>query len=74
MNTERSETHQTASPSGVNPLLQPYLDFWGSYFQQATATTQRMLQSGDGVGDPRSWQQRWMEATSQSMEFFMRSP
>jgi hypothetical protein len=68
--SERSE-----SAAGADVYVQPYLDFWTSYFNQAAASTRTMLESASGGGaDPRALQRRWLEAVSRSMDAYLRSP
>jgi hypothetical protein len=57
-----------------DPLLQPFVDFWSSYIEQSNKTTQQMLQSLDETADMRTWQRRWSEAVSKSMDAYLRSP
>jgi len=62
------------SALGGDPYVQPYLDFWTSYFNQAAESTRGMLESAGGGKDPRALQRRWLEAVSRSMDAYLRSP
>ena len=57
------------------PLLEPYREFWADYVQRASDTAKQMFQTATGAdADPRTWQRRWLEAVSQSMDAYLRSP
>jgi hypothetical protein len=66
------EKPETAA--GCDPCVQPYLDFWTSYMNQAAESTRGMLENAGGGADPRALQRRWLEAVSRSMDAYMRSP
>lgn len=60
--------------SGVNPMVQPFVDFWSSYIQQANESTRQWLEGLDDSADVKSWQRRWSEAVNKSMDAYLRSP
>jgi hypothetical protein len=62
------------SAAGVDAYVQPYLDFWTGYFNQAAESTRGMFESAHGGADPRGLQRRWLEAISRSMDAYLRSP
>jgi hypothetical protein len=57
-----------------DPIIQPFVDFWSVYFQQANDTTRSFLDGINGNADVKTWQRRWSNAVSASMEAYMRSP
>lgn len=62
-------------PAGAfEPMVQPFVDFWSSYIQQANDTTRAVLEGFDENADVKTWQQRWFEAVSKSMDVYLRSP
>jgi len=66
---------EPADIAGVARCLQPYRDFWASYFQEASETTKRALATASaGAVDSRAWQRRWLEAVSRSVNAWLRSP
>ncbi|GAA5504697.1 hypothetical protein [Novipirellula caenicola] len=65
---------QPGPNAATNPFVQPYVEMWNQFLEQANETTRRMMQSDDGHSDPRLWQRRWMQATSQSIDAYLRSP
>ncbi len=67
-------SEKTASTAGADPIVQPYMDFWTGYFNQAAESAQKMFQSAIGGADPRAAQRRWLEAVDRSLDAYMRSP
>lgn len=62
-------------PAGsFDPMVQPFVDFWSSYIKQANDATRAMLEGFDEGTDVKTWQQRWFEAVSKSMDVYLRSP
>ena len=57
-----------------DPLVQPFVDFWSSYIQQANETTRQLIEGLDEKADVRTWQRRWSEAANKSMDAYLRSP
>ena len=58
----------------VDPVTQPFVDFWQSYFQQTEQATRAVFQQFNGNTDLDSWKRQWLEALSRSMDAYMRSP
>lgn len=58
----------------VDPVMQPFAEFWSSYFEQANEATRELLSGTDGNTDVKAWQRRWSDAVSKSMDAYMRSP
>jgi hypothetical protein len=57
------------------PLLEPYREFWTDYARRASDTARQMFQTAGGADlDPRTWQRRWLQAVSASMDAYLRSP
>jgi hypothetical protein len=48
--------------------------FWTQWLEQASRGTQAMLEAMQGMGDPQQLQRRWLDALSESVEQFMRTP
>jgi len=63
-----------SSNGQFDPMIQPFVDFWSSYAKQAEATTRELLEGLDGNADVKTWQRRWYDAVSKSMDAYMRSP
>ena len=59
---------------GFDPMIQPFADFWSSYIQQANDATRELFDGIDGSADVKTWQRRWFDAVSKSMDAYMRSP
>jgi hypothetical protein len=60
--------------SQFDPVMRPFVDFWSSYLKQADDTTRELLEGLDGNADVKTWQRRWFDAVSKSMDAYMRSP
>ena len=64
-----------ASANGqFDPIMQPFVDLWSSYVKQADDATRELLEGLDGNVDVKTWQRRWYDAVSRSMDAYMRSP
>lgn len=57
-----------------DPLVQPFVDFWSSYIEQTNDATRQLIEEFDGQTDAKTWQRRWFDAVSKSMDAYMRSP
>jgi hypothetical protein len=57
-----------------DPIIQPFVDFWSSYINQANDTTRELLEGINGNADVKAWQRRWFDTVSKSMDAYMRSP
>jgi hypothetical protein len=57
-----------------DPVIQPFVDFWSGYVKQANDTTRDLLAGINGNADVKTWQRRWYDAVSKSMDAYMRSP
>ena len=48
--------------------------FWTQWLEQSSRGTQTLLEAMQATGDPKQLHQRWLDAVSQSLENFMRTP
>src|SRR5512135_3385290 len=48
--------------------------FWTQWLEQSNRGTQALLEAMQATGDPKQLHQRWLDAVSQSLENFMRTP
>jgi hypothetical protein len=62
------------SSTKVDPIVQPFVDFWSNYINQANDTTRELLEGINGNSDVKAWQRLWFDAVSKSMDAYMRSP
>jgi hypothetical protein len=62
------------SSAVFDPVIQPFVDFWSGYIKQANDTTRELFEGINGNADPKTWQRRWYDAVSKSMDAYMRSP
>ncbi len=58
----------------LDPVIKPFAEFWSSYCGQANDATRDLLAGMNGNADVKTWQRRWFDAVSKSMDAFMRSP
>ncbi|MEX2306230.1 MAG: hypothetical protein WD738_01480 [Pirellulales bacterium] len=63
-----------SSNNRFDPIFQPFVDFWASYIKQANDTTRELFEGFDGNTDVKTWQRRWSDTVSKSMDAYMRSP
>lgn len=54
--------------------MRPLVDLWSSYLKTAAETSQKMFEQVNGTADPEVWRRRWLDAISQSLEAYMRTP
>jgi hypothetical protein len=67
-----SENHEPAAE--CDPIVQPFVDFWSSYITEANDATRQWIDGFNGTADVKSWQRRWFDSVSRSMEAYMRTP
>src|SRR5271157_3601212 len=48
--------------------------FWTQWLEQSSRGNQALLEAMQTVGDPQQIQRRWLDAVSQSLDDFMRTP
>lgn len=58
----------------LDPVLRPFFDFWMGYVRQADDKTRELFEGFDNGAKFKGWQRQWMDAVSQSMDAFMRTP
>jgi hypothetical protein len=57
-----------------DPVVQPFVDFWLDYVNQANAATRQFLDGVDDQADIKTWQRRWFDTVSKSVDAYLRSP
>ena len=57
-----------------DPVVRPFVDLWSDYVKQANDATREFLDGIDDSADIKTWQRRWLNAVSKSMDAYMRSP
>jgi hypothetical protein len=62
------------SSTVFDPVIQPFIDFWSGYIKQANDTTRELFEGINGHADVKTWQRRWSDTVSKSMDAYMRSP
>jgi hypothetical protein len=58
----------------ADPVLQPFIDFWSSYVSHAQDATREIVEEFADSANAKTWQRRWLDAVSKSMDAYMRSP
>ncbi len=58
----------------LDPVFRPFFDFWMGYCRQADDKTRELFEGLDNGTKLKSWQRKWMDTVSQSMDAFMRTP
>jgi len=54
--------------------MQPYIDFWSDYIKQANESTREFLDGIDDQVNIKSFQRRWFDTVSRSVDAYLRSP
>lgn len=62
------------SNGNVNPVVQPFVEFWSDYAKRADDTAKQFLDGIDDNTNLKTWQRRWFDAVSKSADAYMRSP
>lgn len=62
------------SKNHFDPVVQPFVDFWSNYINQANDSTRELLEGINGNADVKSWQRRWLDTVSKSIDAYLRSP
>ncbi|WP_165228613.1 hypothetical protein [Aquisphaera insulae] len=60
-------------PSAADPFTAA-ASLWAQWLEQSARGTQALLEAFGTAADPQKFQQRWLDALSQSFETFMRTP
>ena len=55
-------------------VMKPFVNLWSDYVKQADDQTREILDGIDDSTNIRTWQRRWFDAVSKSMDAYMRSP
>ena len=64
----------SSKPGVADPIIQPFIDFWSSYAKQADQATREFFDGVENHAEIRSWQRKWSDAVSKSMDAYMRTP
>jgi hypothetical protein len=56
-----------------DPVVQPFVDFWSEYVKQANDTTREFLEGIDDGSKIKTFQRRWFDTVSKSMDAYLRS-
>lgn len=67
-------SNERGTNGAVHSVMQPFTEFWSSYFEQANEATRELLARSESNADVKTWQRRWFDAVSKSMDAYMRSP
>lgn len=65
---------QTGTTSGMDAMIQPWMDYWMSCFEQNNQWTQSLLAGAPPNVDPAAIRAQWLAAMSKSIEGYLRSP
>jgi len=65
---------ETKANGAVNPVMQPYIDFWSDYVKQANESTREFLDGIDDQVNVKTFQRRWFDTVSKSVDAYLRSP
>ncbi|MGP8131448.1 MAG: hypothetical protein ACLQC0_02055 [Thermoplasmata archaeon] len=69
-----SKTKTKPSSSEATDPSTMMASFWTQWLEQSSRGTQALLEAMQTVGDPQQIQRRWLDAVSQSLDDFMRTP
>jgi hypothetical protein len=58
----------------VDPVLAPFFEFWTDYFKRTNESTRQFLDDVHESANAKSWQRRWYDAVSKSVDAYLRSP
>jgi hypothetical protein len=58
----------------VDPVIQPFVDFWSAYAKQADDVAREFLGGIENGSEFKSWQRKWSDAVSKSLDAYMRTP
>jgi hypothetical protein len=58
----------------VDPVLAPIFDFWTDYVKRTDEATRQFMDDVQETTNVKSWQRRWYDAVSRSMDAYLRSP
>jgi len=69
-----TSTESNPNPSVATDPSTMIASFWTQWLEQASRGTQALLETMQGAGDPQQLQRHWLDAVSQSLDDFMRTP
>jgi hypothetical protein len=55
-------------------VLAPFFEFWTDYFKRTNESTRQFLDDVHESANAKSWQRRWYDAVSKSVDAYLRSP
>jgi hypothetical protein len=64
----------SSSNTKTDPVIGPFIDLWLNSMNEANDTTRQTLEEFAVSADAKTWQRRWLDAVSRSMDAYMRSP
>jgi hypothetical protein len=60
--------------SDFDAVLSPFVEFWKDYTKRADDMTRELFSGFDDGSEIKSWQRKWMDSVSRSMDAYMRTP
>lgn len=66
-------TDQETEPA-FDPIVQPFIDFWSCYIKRANDNTGEFFEGINGNADVKTWQRKWYDTVSKSIDAYLRSP
>ena len=60
--------------SDFDPVFSPFVRYWTEYADQVNNAAREIFSGFDDGSQLKSWQRKWMDALSQSMDAYMRTP
>jgi hypothetical protein len=55
-------------------VVQPFVQFWTKYVEEVNENSRRMMEAVNGNADFDVWRRCWLDALTQSLDAFLRSP
>jgi hypothetical protein len=71
---KRYMSAERESKSQFDSIVQPFVDFWSSYINRANDSTRELFEGINCNADVKTWQRRWLDTVSKSMDAYLRSP
>ena len=65
---------ETKTNGVCDPVVQPFVDFWSDYVNQANAATRELLDGIEDQADIKTLQRRWFDTVGKSVDAYLRSP
>ena len=72
--SENSGQSTQESTNGNQQVIQPWIDYWMKLVEQNTQWTQAMMAGTPQDVDPAAVRRHWLDAMSQSIDAYMRTP